>query len=215
MKAPSKLVLITLVSQVMVATTFAANLIVNAGFEDPITQDGAPFVGSWEGFNAGAGSLAGRTTILPHSGLQSLDLAITSTDNAFAGAFQDVTGLTAGLEYVFSGWHVAITSPLDLTAEIRIEWRNSISNTEIGRTPNLSPVPPLESYAQFSLTGAVPVGADTARLVYAIQTFTGGPSNNGRLLVDDVSFQPVPEPSTMILLGVAGLAVLAVRRKSA
>jgi len=38
------------------ATSTFANLFVNPGFEDPITQDGPPFVGYWEGFNSGGAS---------------------------------------------------------------------------------------------------------------------------------------------------------------
>ena len=41
----------------------AQNLLVNPGFEDPITQDGPPFVGSWEGFNGSAGASASNGNI--------------------------------------------------------------------------------------------------------------------------------------------------------
>ena len=36
----------------------AQNLLVNPGFEDPITSDGPPFVGFWEAFNGGGGASA-------------------------------------------------------------------------------------------------------------------------------------------------------------
>ena len=198
----------------LTTSTFAANLLVNASFEDPITQDGPPFVGFWEGFNGGPGSSAANSAVMPRSGLQSLGLSILNTDNTFAGAFQDVSGLLSGTEYTFGGWHATPSSPLDLTAEVRIEWRNSVSNTEVSRTPNLTPVPSAV-YSPFSLTAAVPAGADTARLVYAIQTFTGGPSNNGIVYVDDMSFTIVPEPSSIAMLSVGGLASLAFRRRQA
>lgn len=198
----------------LAASAVAANLVVNGGFEDPVTSDGPPFVGFWEAFNGGAGSSAANSGALPRTGAQSLGLSIVNTDNTFAGAFQDVTGLLPGIEYTLSGWHVSISNPLDLTAEVRIEWRNSVSNTEISRTPNQTPIPPVV-YGPFSLTAAVPVGADTARMVYAIQTFSGGPSNNGTVYVDDVSFEVVPEPSSLILLGVGGLALVTMRRRRA
>ena len=211
MKLP---VLTSLVLLSLAASSVAADLVVNGGFEDPVTSDGPPFVGSWEAFNGGAGSSAANSAAMPRTGLQSLGLSIINIDNTFAGAFQDVAGVVPGIEYSLSGWHATISNPLDLGVEVRIEWRNSGLNTEISRTPNLTPVP-TASYALFSLTAAVPVGADTARLVYAIQTFSGGPSNNGTVYVDDMSFAVVPEPSSMILLGVGGLALAIMRRRRA
>ena len=171
-----------------------ANLIVNPGFEDPITFDGPPFVGSWEGFSGGAGSAAANANVMPHGGLQHLLLAITNTDNTFAGAFQDVSGLLPGDTYTFGGWHMTPSSPLDLGVEVRIEWRNSVSNSEISRTPNLTPIPG-GAYSQFSITATVPPGANSARVVYAIQTFGGEPSNNGTVYVDDASFGGQPTPA--------------------
>ncbi len=191
-----------------------ANLVINPGFEDPVTTDGPPFVGFWEAFNGGAGALAANSSLMPRSGAQSLNLSITSTDNTFAGAFQDIGGLSAGIEYIFSGWHATPSSPLDLGTEFRIEWRNSISNTEISRTPN-STTAPGAAYGTFSLNATVPVGADTARLVYAIQTFGPEPGNNGSVFIDDLSFVAVPEPSTFILAGLGGLALIMARRRRA
>jgi hypothetical protein len=189
---------------------FSQNLIVNSGFEDPITTDGPPFVGFWEGFT-GAGATVGNSTLFPRSGAQSLRLSIDNTPDTFAGAFQDIVGLTSGIQYTFSGWHATPSSPFDVGVELRIEWRNSGSNTEVSRTPNSTPVPGA-AYSEFSLTAAVPVGADTARLVYAIQSFGPGATDTGISYVDDVSFTVIPEPSTLSLLGLGALA-LAIRRR--
>lgn len=166
----------------------AINLLVNSGFEDPITYDGPPFVGSWEGF-AGGGAFAINFRDNPRSGSQSLLLVIDNTSNTFAGAFQDVLGVTSGTSYTFSGWHSAGSPefPFRAGAEIRIEWRNSGSNIEIGRTPNLTGTPPASVYGAFSLSAVAPAGADLARVVYAIQSF-GTPGNVGGSFVDDLSF---------------------------
>jgi hypothetical protein len=211
MKLPRLQVLTTILSLSLAASVGAANLVVNAGFEDPVTTDGAPFIGFWEAFNGAAVSSSVNSTTLPRTGLQSLELSILNTDNSFAGAFQDVT-VIPGLEYTFSGWHASLSSPLDLGTEVRIEWRNSLG--EVARTPNVSPVP-TSVYSLFELTAEVPAGADIARMVYAIQTFGGEPSNNGTVYVDDVSFALVPEPSSLILLGAGGLALALMRRRRA
>jgi hypothetical protein len=52
------------------------------------------------------------------------------------------------------------------------------------------------------------VGATVARVVYAIQTFSGGPTNNGMVFIDDFSVTAVPEPSAIagVSLGLLGLA---------
>jgi hypothetical protein len=198
---------------VMASQASAANQLANPGFEDPVTSDGPPFVGSWEAFNGGAGTSSNNSTTTPRNGLQDLRLAITNTDNTFAGAFQDVPGVVPGTPVVFSGWHMTSSNPLDLTSEVRIEWRNSVSNTEISRTPNLNPVATLGQYTEFSLPSTVPAGVDTARVVYAIQTFSGGPTNNGIVFVDDTFFDVVPEPATFALGGIAVLFVTGVRRR--
>ena len=195
----------------LTTSTFAANLLVNPGFEDPVTQDGPPFIGFWEAFNSG-GSTAANSTLMPRTGAQSLQLSINNTVNTFAGAFQDVGGLASGMSFSLGGWHATTSSPLSLGVEVRIEWRNSISNTEISRTPNATPIPGL-SYAQFGFDGFVPAGADTARIVYAIQSFSTNPLGNGTVYVDDMSFAVVPEPSSIALLSVGGLALLAFRRR--
>jgi hypothetical protein len=191
-------------------STFAQNLLVNGGFEDPITSDGAPFVGFWEGFNNTGGSAA-NSSLQPRTGVQSLGLSIINTPNAFAGAFQDVTGLTSGTDYIFNGFHVTSSSPLSLGVEIRIEWRNS--SGEVSRTPNSTPVPGM-TYSPWSLQATAPVGADTARVVYAVQSFSTAPLGNGNVFVDDVSFTVVPEPSSMALLALGALGMMVWRRRA-
>jgi hypothetical protein len=180
----------------------------NGGFESPITTDGPPFVGSWEGFNGGTGALTSNSNNVPHSGNAHLLLSISNSDNNFAGVFQDVPNLTPGAPVTFSGFHMTPSNPLGLGIETRIEWRNAAGDTEVSRTPNLT-TPPTGQYTPFSLSSVVPAGADTARVVYAIQTFGSEPSNNGTVYVDDVSF--VPEPGTAFLVG-AGAVLLMLRR---
>lgn len=196
-----------------VCTTGAwANMLTNPGFEDPITMDGPPFVGFWEGFSGGGTASATNASDMPHSGAQHLSLSIDDTDNTFAGAFQDVAGITPGMEYTYSGFNLTTTNPLGVGIEVRIEWRDSINDVEIARTPNLSPTVSLNSYSSFMLNAIAPAGSDTARVVYAIETFSIG--TTGTVYVDDVDFslnRIIPEPSSaMLLLG--GVLVACHRR---
>jgi hypothetical protein len=184
--------------------------VANGGFEQPVTTDGAPFVGFWEAFNGGVGATSDNASTNPRSGAQHLALSITNSENNFAGVFQDVPGLAAGQSVTFAGYHLTTSNPLDVGTEFRIEWRNSGTNAEVGRTPNSTTVPPLNQYAPFSLTATVPAGADTARVVYAIQSFGPGPTNTGTVFVDDVTV--VPEPSALLALPVMALTLM--RRRS-
>jgi hypothetical protein len=212
MKRRTVCALVVICLAVLAGRSAEANLLANPGFEDPITSDGPPFVGFWEGFQGG-GAVASRDTVMPRNGEGHLSLIIDNANNTFAGAFQDVEGLLPGQLMDFSLWHKTTTLPYNLVSEVRIEWRNSGSNSEISRTANFLPIPTLD-YAPFSLVAAVPAGADTARVVYAIQSFT---NNNlpdvGTVYVDDVSLTVIPEPATIGLLGLGLVAFAASRRR--
>lgn len=182
----------------------------NPGFEDDVTYDGPPFIGSWEGFSSGAPNTGvGNSELGPRSGARHLAMNILGDDNSFTGVFQDVP-VVAGSMYTLGGWHAAGTSILDVGVEFRIEWRDAVG--EIGRTPNSTTAPtPGAGYQEFSLTAMAPAGAEFARVVYAIQTFGGdGPTNSGSIWVDDMSF--VPAPGSLALLGLGGLAMARRRR---
>ncbi len=196
----------TLVAAALVAamcSTASANLFANPGFEDPITSDGPPFVGSWEAFSGDGNNdtgvdVARVSTAMPRTGAQSLELAIDATLNTFAGVFQDVPNLAAGDDVTYAGWHKLTGDAGGI--ELRIEWRDSINDVEISRTPNFAPTPG-SSYEMFELTGTVPAGADTARVVYAIQSFGGAATQ--QVFIDDVSF--IPEPASLSLLALSAL----------
>jgi len=201
---------------VLAAATLSAsagvNMFANAGFEDPITADGPPFVGSWESFSADGNQDTGLdvarvSTSMPRSGAQSLELIIDNTPNVFAGVFQDVDGLSGGQMATFSGWHKSLAGAGGI--EIRIEWRDSINDVEISRTANFVPTPGFE-YEQFELEAEVAAGADTARVVYAIQSF-GGVADQ-LIYVDDVSFVVIPAPGALALVGLGGIVCTRRRR---
>jgi hypothetical protein len=210
MKQLSVFAVAALVSTALSALDASAqNLLDNPGFEDPVTSNGAPFDDNWEAFNGGAGASAANSSAMPRTGAMHLDLTINNTNNSFAGVFQDVP-VAAGQSVTFGGWNKTISSPLDLGAEFRIEWRDAVG--EVGRTANN--LPTLGSaYTPFSLTATAPANAITARVVYAIQTFGPEPTNTGTVYIDDMSVTAVPEPASAGLIGVAALGLLKIVRR--
>lgn len=194
------------------AAPASANLLVNPGFETtPLIDDGSG-VGKWlpfGGSGVGLPTLSATDSTSPLSGASHLALQIDNTANTFAGVFQDVGGLSAGEELTWSGWTMDLGQDAG-GAEIRIEWRDSVGDIEVTRTANLVPTLTNGTYTQWSLTDLVPAGADTARVVYAIQSFGAGP--NQLHYVDDTSVTVIPEPASLALLGLSGLMVAGRRR---
>ncbi len=184
----------------------ATNLLVDPSFESPLTFDGPPFIGSWEGFSGSPNASAANSTVSPRSGAGHVALAILGDDNSFAGLFQDVL-VPGGAPVTFSGWHRTPSTALGVATEMRIEWRNATS--EVGRTPNLLTLPG-SAYSEFSLTANAPANADRGRFVYAIQTFGGepNPGNNGTVYLDDFSVVVLPEPTSIALVAPALVGML-------
>jgi hypothetical protein len=203
--------LLAAVAVVALAASSAAaqNLLDNPGFEDPVTNNGAPFDDNWEAFTGGGTTTSNNSNLQPRSGAQHLLLQILASNNNFAGAFQDVT-VAAGQSLTFSGWNKAVALPLGLGAEHRIEWRSA--SAEVGRTGNIVPALTTD-YTQFSMTAVAPAGAIIGRVVYAVQTFGPEPGDTGTVYLDDMSATVIPEPASAALVATCALGLFSARRR--
>lgn len=185
------------------ATPASANLLVNPGFETaPFVDDGSG-VGKWLPFGGSGIGLPTQSAIdsaMPLSGNNNAHLILDDIANNFAGLFQEIA-VSAGDVVTASIWHKSLSGATD-GSEFRIEWVDS-GGGEISRD-QITPVP-TTAYTQISLTDVVaPAGAVAAKMVYAIQSFGGGASQD--IVLDDASY--VPEPASMALLGLGALAML-------
>jgi len=191
----------------------AQNLLANPGFEDPIVPNAPNGVGLWSAFDGGGGPTSANSAVSPRTGAQHLALGITGQNNNFAGVFQDVTGVAPGQLFNFSVWHKSV-GVFDIGAELRVEWRNPANSAEVSRTGNF--VPTLTpDYVQFGIPQqVVPAGVGVARVVYAIQSFGSGGTDNGTAFVDDAVATKTPEPGTLSLAVLSLLSLAGVRRRS-
>lgn len=201
------------------AISTGENLIGNGGFEDPIVYE-PPADGNWLGFFGPTDGpfpklFSGSTNEFVRTGEGSLLLQILDLSGTFVGAVQQISGLEAGQPVEFSGWHAGYSQggSIDPGLELRIEWINSESGEEVGRTPNVTPTPG-ETWEMFLVSGVVPEGADTANVVAVLQSFTG-PALLNTVYLDDVHVAVVPLPGALLLMLGALVPLGAFRKRTA
>lgn len=203
------------VATVLLASTASANVLVNPGFESPGFA-GAEEAGAGAGWTPFGGTfrIQGQPPIGP-AGAHGGDVVLKVF--GVAGAFQDFS-TSAGTPWEGSVW--ALNDSADQMAggqiaAVNIEWLDAGSNnigTEFGGTIDASTA--ADVWTLLTVSGVAPAGTAFARLVVITGDFAPGGAG-GAPRFDDASFQVVPIPGALLLLGSGLFGLMGFRRKRA
>ena len=196
---------IAMVGCLAMALSAQANLLVNYGFEQPLSA--SDWSSTW-----GNQQFARETWNSPPEGTYAIYLKGTwaGGDN-YGGGLQAVPGITAGLTYNLSASFYWDNSWSASYQAMKLEFFDSGANMLVAYTNYLQGIPEA-TWTLMTITGAAPSGSAYAQVVFEGSGF----GNAGVLGADNFVLvaQAIPEPS-VALLGLigSGLAMILVRRK--
>lgn len=201
----------------------AQNLLNNAGFEDPLGFDFSD-TSNWNGFFGGPPGTVleafNDTGAPPFADNAALELTIeagtfegqpVNGTNSFVGHVQAVPGVSAGTPLVFSVWARNNGSALTSDVEFRLEYRDDVG--EISRTQILLQDALTDDYQQFTLSDVAPAGTTTVQTVIALASFNQDVPHSSSVLFDNASLVAIPEPTGLLLAGLASIGLSTSRRK--
>lgn len=207
------------------STEASANLLLNPGFELPDLvppNNQAPGADDWTTFN-----VAGVRTIEQHDGDQSLRLAPDAPTGTAHGIARQEFAASANDVLTFGAWVLNPSSdPLTGTrqAELRLQWLNA-SDTLINQTilKVADADTPQDLWINWNLVElTLPDNANIAKVRPSLFVTNNGGTGGGVAFFDDVMFlnlsappsATIPEPASLGLLGLGGLALTSRRSRN-
>ncbi len=194
--------ILTLVVVTMFGVAIAeANVLTNPGFE----------TGNTNGWNAWASDANSTVVTSPvHSGTYALDEKLNSGDSN-GGYLQDLIGLGLSVgDTVYGNAWIKTASLVNQQAYLQLEFLDSgwgslgsLESTKLSGT---------NDWTQVSLSGTIPTSTARAHLVLRLAS-SGTVSGNAYFDDAYADETPIPEPTSMLLLGSGLLGLFAFNRK--
>ena len=184
-----------------------ANMVPNASFEVADTAGTMP--DAWTVLQA-PGKVVWSTEA--HTGSKSMELQYNNPEAIISPT--DRIAVTAGTEYTFSAWLKSTNGAEAVGPNARLKWFDAAGDVvEIDYGWNnwqwYAVTAPIEWTELTAVTIEAPAGAATVEYAW-LYTWKGDQTSG--VYIDDVSM--TPEPATMGLLALGGLALLRRRRRS-
>lgn len=180
------------------SSSATAGLLTNPGFEDADNNgsygDGWGLFGS-AGFHAFFGPDGHASFFMDNLG-------------NFGGVFQSVPlADAAGMTYQFDLLNVRIENNAEANLTFGLEYYLADDSTSTGTFDMVAiPIPPTGDGLSFSMTGTAPAGTQIVRPIILFDNVTSTASDQKNAFVFEVSLTKVPEPASLLLAGLAGLA---------
>lgn len=184
----------------------SAQLLSNGGFEDPIGTEWAFTIDS------GSSNLwtATQSASVVHSGSYSFYMAYGPTDpTGRAHLDQVLSGLIPGQTYIVSGWIYHVWRADRVWSYVQALGGGSATNAP-AKGSNV-----VGSWQQYTVTQTADSGGNlTVRLYVDKYLATANNDKIAHAYFDDVSVQPVPEPSVLALFSLGLLGMMNWRRRA-
>ncbi|MEZ6190662.1 MAG: hypothetical protein R3C45_05145 [Phycisphaerales bacterium] len=190
-----------LVAVGLVSAPASAELLTNPGFED--TDTNGSYGDGWGSYGA-----AGFHAFFGANGHASLFM---DTPGNFGGVFQTGIPAIAGDSYTFTLTDVRIESNAEASLRFGLEWYQGDDATAAGPFDIVNiPIPPTGDGLSFTMSATAPAGAMFVRPIIQFDNVTSTASGQENAFIFDATL--TPEPASLGLCAVGGLAMLVRRR---